>query len=59
MPTNGRNGYNHTSSYNYYKLNKIFTTIQTPTAAGGGGYGIGLKGPAKELIDTLIQNLKQ
>ncbi|MEK6645731.1 MAG: beta-galactosidase trimerization domain-containing protein [Candidatus Firestonebacteria bacterium] len=48
----------HTSSYNYYKLNKIFNTIQAPTSAGGKGYGIGSKKPTKELIDTSIQNLE-
>ena len=37
----------YSSSVNYYKLNKIFTTIQTPTSSGGKGYGKGLKVPTK------------
>ncbi|MEK6647137.1 MAG: beta-galactosidase trimerization domain-containing protein [Candidatus Firestonebacteria bacterium] len=46
----------YSSSVNYYKLNKIFTTIQTPTSSGGKGYGKGLKVPTKELIDLPMQN---
>ena len=46
----------HTSSYNYYKMSKIFKTIQTPYRCRPERYGMGLKHTTKELIDAPMQN---
>jgi hypothetical protein len=49
----------HLSSTNYYKMDKIFGTIQTPTGIGGLGHAvnIGAGKASKKLIDTPVQNI--